>query len=130
MSCVQRDVCSAKPFMTLPYTHWGFLTGNTWVTSIWKRLSPYNITLHGGWTYPLQQHGNMHLGDAIADMAKDDRKLLHKLFKTMQVTTLADITTADGTRIHPDIIELRQIETRKSKVYWGNETYDIDPNKR
>ena len=48
MSCIQRDICTSVPFMTLPFDEWGFLTGNSWVTSIWKRLSQHNIKLHGG----------------------------------------------------------------------------------
>lgn len=64
-SCVQRDICSKTPFMALNYKYWGFLTQTTRVILIWERLSEHGITLHGGWTHPLQWQNDQHLGNTI-----------------------------------------------------------------
>lgn len=63
-------------------------------------------------------------------MPIDDQKILHKIFKTLQFVTLSDIATADGKSVHPDIINMTKIPTQKSRIYWGNETYKFDSNKR
>lgn len=50
MSCIQRDIGSSHPFMTLPFTTWGFLTSNSWVTSIW---ASFQVQHHPPWRMDL-----------------------------------------------------------------------------
>lgn len=44
----QRDMETSTNFLSLDYTKWGSLLKPSWMTSLWKRLSTYNIKIEGG----------------------------------------------------------------------------------
>lgn len=123
MSYTQRDLCSAHTCFHLDYKQWGFLTKKTWITSIWSRLQPEGIRLMGGWNHPRQREGDKHLGDLALAQSRQDRIFLHKIFGTLEFTTLADITVASGRKIHPDAVGLKRITGRISNLLRGNKKY-------
>lgn len=61
--------------------------------------------------------GDKHIEDISYGPSDDERKSLHKLFETLQLITLSNITTADGFKINPEMVNLKKITTRKTRLY-------------
>lgn len=121
----QRDMATSTNFLELSHDKWGNLLKPTWITSLWKRCSKYNIKIKGGWIHPKQRHNDQHLGDFTTHLLPEDRKLISKVLRTLRLTTLVDITTTDGKCIHPSILNATTIPNRSNNLIWGNEEHHI-----
>ena len=102
MDLVQLYVGSEITFWDLPFAAYGHLAPPGWIKHTWEALLHTPLVLRGPpIAIPRRQHGNVFLMDAFVDRGFSPTILLRlnecRLF--LHATTLADITTADGTSL-------------------------------
>ena len=72
----------------------------TWLTRLHKNCMEVGIRLEGGWSVPRQPVGDFHIAGLPAcgnvTLTNHQCKLFRETFIFLQVTTIADITTACG----------------------------------
>ena len=111
----------ASIMVCLRITSVSTLVPTSWYTGVWKFISEMGITIKG-WKNNLQMS---RVGDveimrsfALAGYTKDELRALNNCRISLQVITLADITTADGMRIATCYLNGKRDPFRKSKWKW------------
>lgn len=121
----QQDMATSENFLALDYKIWSGFLKTSWITSLWKRCSAHDIKISGGWVHPRQRLHDQHLGDLTLKIPLNDRKIIFKIIRTLNITTIADIATTKGTRIHPAILNAQRIPDRKTNIIWGNKQHHV-----
>lgn len=121
----QRDMETSKRFLELEHNKWSSFLKTSWITSLLKRCSSYNIEILGGWVHSKQRQHDQHLGDLTINLPQDDRKIIYKKIRTLHITTVADIAAANGIIVHPAIINATKIPNRRTNIIWGKEEHHI-----
>ena len=118
MELVQAYVGSDQTFWDLPFDMYGHLAPEGWIKNTWKALSETGITLKGpNLAVPTKRVRDVHLMDAFVDQGFDEKKLatLQKCRMFYGADTLADISTACGSRIDQTVWEGRPMPSRERK---------------
>ena len=116
------ELGSFTPFFSIPYKTHHFLATPTCLTVLWEFISTHDITLSNTtnrWLSPLRIHDR-----AITDIFFQDHSLppnilvsINRVRCYLEVFSLADITTGDGTRIRSCYLQGNRGDTH-SKSDW------------
>ena len=106
MELVQMYVGSEINFWELPFRAYGSLAPPSWVRHTWESMSGTLLTLKGpNLAIPRRRQYDVYLMDAFvnSDFPKETLFCLNECRLFLHATTLADLTTANGTAIDANI---------------------------
>ena len=103
----QLQLGSSSPFFTLPHKTWIPLVTQTWSTHLFQMLEDcfISVTYPSFWIPQLQRENDTFIMDIFLQNVQD-KTILYKLNAcriSLQVLTLADITSLDGRLLLPNI---------------------------
>jgi hypothetical protein len=122
LSHMQLGSGSSRPFLSLPLSTYGRLLELNWITSIWSYTESAQVTIdiEHQWLQKLSREGDTMIIDTAMQFNLTMQQLhqINTCQMYLQVITISDISTADGTRLLPDIIKGKRIEDRVSNLQW------------
>eukprot|EP00957_Ditylum_brightwellii_P050437 3824643-Ditylum_brightwellii.AAC.1 len=82
-----------------------------WIPHLQDGMNYIGMEIHHKfkWVYPKQRKNNIHIMDVFLDSENIEVEELHPLNYVRyfnKATTLAEITTSDGTRIRPEFLQI------------------------
>jgi hypothetical protein len=125
LSYLQLVVGSSTSVLALSFQTHSVWLESIWLVSFWKFLSRVNllVCLQHQWLPVLACYGDIALMDHFVCQGYKALQLrqLNRCHLYLQVLTLADIVSADGTCIFPDIFAGVPLEDRRSSLQWPNQ---------
>jgi hypothetical protein len=122
LSHTQLHIGSGHPVFHLQYPPYAKWIDHTWLTSIWKHLSQINLKLdiENAWLPQTVRQHDLILMDYFIhlNLTPSVLRQINNCRIHLQVITLADIVTADGTRITSQALAGERDDTRTSTLYW------------
>jgi hypothetical protein len=120
---LQFEVGLFDHFLTMPFSQYGHLCTTTLMKTIWGETEPNNIQLRaaqGIARVPSPQGSGDRALMEIAKQHYDNKesKMINRVRLYLQIFSIYDIVTYEGTSIHPDILRGERIVGRKSKPFW------------
>ena len=110
----------SSPFFSLDYHKWQPILTPTWFTHFWSLLSLCNISLSitHHWSYTPPRVNDQFLMDILYPVIPSTHVLycINACRIYLQIITLSDLTSLDGTKLLPDILNSKQY--RKSSIKW------------
>ena len=123
----QLQAGTSAPFYTLDYPSWRSILTPSWITHFWSLLSVCNITLSitNPWIYTLPRSNDRFLMDIL--LPHIPSTAIHYSLNAcriyLQVLTISDIITLDGTTILPNILQGKQF--RNSSLKWPKQEIPV-----
>jgi hypothetical protein len=122
MSHLQLLVGSDIPFFHLPFKKYEKWIEPSWLTSIWKlvSLTKFTVSVRRAWQPTLQRKNDIMLMQFFISLNFNPTQLetLNRCRIYLQVISLSDITSVDGSRIVPTILQGLPLTDRKSTLSW------------
>jgi hypothetical protein len=122
LSYLQLAVGSITSVLQLDAVKYSAWMENTWLLSFWKFLSKINlkVQLQDQWLPSVTREHDIALMDFFITQGYKNSQLgrLNRCRIYLQVITLADITSASGSNIIPDILSGIPLIDRKSHLQW------------
>ena len=116
----QLQVGSSQPFYTIPSKIWTKLVPSTWITHLFQLIETCSLTVSYSsfWIPPLLRTNDQFLMDIFLNVTNDITTVfqLNACRLALQVITIADITTLDGSAILPNILTGNNY--RQSTLRW------------
>ena len=110
----------SKPFFTFPWKIWHTLVTATWITHLFHMVETCSLNVHFPtlWIPTISRINDHFIMDIFITITTNPTTLfrLNACRLALQVITLSDITTLDGTMVLPSIHTGQQ--TRKSQLRW------------
>lgn len=112
----QMEVGTGQLFLNLPYNTFGLFTAKTWLTNLWEYISSINLTLSLEYEQlPLQRTNDKLIMDLACHTNEKNARAINNVRKFLNTISLADLTTARGDRIEPNLFTKQpEKSTRKS----------------
>jgi len=123
MELTQCHVGSAAPFWELPFDLYGCLAPRSWMKSTWEHLDKTPLTLKGPkFTVSPKRARDDHLMDIFVqhDFDVETLRILNECRLCLHITTVADITEADGSAITQEAWEGKR--TQRCSHNWPKTT--------
>ena len=122
---MQLEVGELESVLSLPYKRFHHLATDVWIKHVWRFCSESGVKLVWNTAVlplPLREWDSAIMAKcrAVGIRCPKQQRRINRVRCSLQVITLADITTADGRSIRQDVREGRQW-TRRSKYQWGKE---------
>ena len=125
LSYLQLAVGVCSSVLTLPYHSYSTWIDSYWLTSFWRFLCKSQITLELStqWIPSLARIDDIALMEHFVNVGYPASQLaqLNRCRLYLQVITLADIVSADGSFILPDAFIGVPLSDRKSALKWPNQ---------
>jgi hypothetical protein len=122
LSYLQLSVGSATNVLILPSSIYHRWTDSIWLSSLWAFLSKVklHISVSNHWIPELSRHHDVVLMDYFVaeEFSASALGTLNRCWLYLQVITLADIFSADGTCIIPDVLQGIPLQDRRSTLFW------------
>jgi len=122
ISYLQLLAGSCRPILSLPLKTYELWLDSCWMVSLWRFFTRSNVTavLKQQWLPTITRIEDIALMDHFLQQGYRHSHLqkLNRCRIYLQVITLADIVTADGGSIIPDIFEGVPLTDRKSALRW------------
>ena len=135
----QIEIGTGTPIFDLDFDKYHHLVTETWITHLWKLCSQHNIAMkvYKTTTIPLafpvlNRQNDRYLTEmvlALPHVTKKEQVQFNTMYKHLQVLTLADITTGDGTQITVSAKEGKRDKCRTSQYKWPKEAPTQKTNK-
>jgi len=97
----------------------------TWITNKRQFMAQHDLRLEisNAWTQAPQSQHDRALMEIFSESNMSNFKFFHlnccRIF--LQIATAADIATADGLRLRPEIFKCKKLKDRKSQLLWPNQ---------
>jgi hypothetical protein len=125
LSYLQLTVGSATNVLMLPATTYHKWTDSVWLTSFWAfmRRTKLLIDIDGHWLPEATREFDVVLMDYFVEEGYSAAALgsLNRCRLYLQVITLADISSADGSYIIPEALQGIPLSSRRSRFTWPNQ---------
>jgi hypothetical protein len=125
LSYLQLTVGSTTSILNMPSTAYDSIVEKGWLQSFWAFLtrSDFSIQLTDQWLPSITREHDIALMDHFIaqGFSASKLRLLNQCRLYLQVITLADLTSADGKHLIPDVFIGCPLTDRKSTLKWPNQ---------
>ena len=123
IEAAQIHIGTSIPFLHLPYPDYEYMLPDCWTKTLWEFVWRNGITLVGPIKTPsLCRHSDQNIIEQIVtkypNINHNEMNIFNNCRLYLQVHSLADITTGDGTRITGNALQGMRDDDRKSTLTW------------
>jgi hypothetical protein len=123
LAFTQLETGLLQPFLTSSYELYGKFATSTLMKCLWAQTEPFGLYLKPNadsyWLPKLQGSGDIAIMDDVTKFYdKESCIKLNRCRLYLQVITLYDLITYDGSKIHPEYISGQRPTSRKSTMHW------------
>ena len=117
----QLEVGSGKIFFDLDHTKWAQPITKCWLWYVWEFVSRFKIKVHSKIAVGVQRVNDKFIMDIMHTIYTNTEILrsINRCRQYLEVLTLADITTGDGSKVRENILQVQRLDNERSKYKWS-----------